>query len=102
MDGQAIVKCVDTDQTPPSPVLTLFADVLFHRTLKTPYYTYLRFVVAIFQSHLPLNICIGFVNTELNYREFYPLACEICRVDSNIGMTMSENFILFHPHLLRH
>ena len=63
---------VDPDQTPPSPVLTLFADVLFHRTLKTPYYTYLRFIVAVILSHLPLNSCIGFLNNELNYREFYP------------------------------
>ena len=41
------IDCVDPDQTPPSPVLALFANVLFHRTLKTPYYTYLRFVVAV-------------------------------------------------------
>ena len=64
--------CVDPDQTPPSLVLTLSAAVFFHRTLKTSYYKYLRFVVALLLSHPPLNICIGFFNTELNYREFYP------------------------------
>ena len=41
-------ECVDPDQTPPSPVFTLFIDVLFHMTLKTLYYMYLRFVEAVF------------------------------------------------------
>ena len=42
--------CVDPDQTPSSPVSTLFADVLFHRILKTQNYTYLRFVVEVGES----------------------------------------------------
>ena len=49
---------VDPYQLVPSPVLTLLADVLFRRTLKTSYYTYLRFVVAVFLSLLLLNLCI--------------------------------------------
>ena len=76
-------ECVDLDQTPPSPVFTLFFYVLFHRTLKTLYYTYLRFAVAVFLSHLLLNICIGLLETELNYRELYPLAWEVWKLDSN-------------------
>ena len=69
--------CVYPDQTSPSPVFTLFADVPFHRTLKTPFYIYLLFAVTVFLSYLLSNICIDFLKTELNYRELYPLAWEI-------------------------
>ena len=92
--------CVYPDQTPPSPVFTLFADFPFHRTLKTPFYKYLLFVVAVFLSNLLLNICIGFLKIELNYRELYPLAWESWRLDSNFCMIVSVNFVLSHPHLL--
>ena len=37
-------------------------------------YKYLLFVVTVLLSYLRalLNICIGFLNSELNYRELYP------------------------------
>ena len=74
-------ECIDPDQTPPSPALTLFVNVLFHRTLKALYYTYLRFVEAVFLSHLLLNIWLVLIKTELNSRELCPLAWEIWRLD---------------------
>ena len=96
-------ECVDPDQTPPSPLLTLFFDVLFHRTLKTLYDTYLRSVVAVFLTHLLLNICTVLLKTELNYRELYPLAWEIWRLDSNFSRHLfsplqSELQTLPHKH----
>ena len=69
-----IVKTVYHDQTLPSPVCTFFVDVPFQRTLKTPFYMYLLFVVTVCLSYLLLNICIGFLKTELKYRELNPLA----------------------------
>ena len=71
--------CVYPYQTPPSPVpfgfegrmwdlivsvsdnclsfyFTLFDDVLFHRTLKMPFYMYLFFVVTVFRSYLLLKL----------------------------------------------
>ena len=81
-------------------MFTLFVDVPFHRTLKTPFYMYLLFVVTAFLSYLLLNICIGFLkNWAKLYRELYPLAWKIWRLDSNFDMTVSVNFVLFHPHL---
>ena len=86
--------CVDPVQTPPSPVLTLFADVLFHRTLKTPYYVYLRFVVPVFLSLLLLSICIGFLDTELNYiigiKHSFP-CINICQVPREVLKTEVED-----------
>ena len=86
------------DQTPPSPAFTLFA-VPFHRTLKTPFYMYLLFVVTVFLSYLPLKICIGFLKTELNYRELCPLAWKIWRLDSNFWHGRVNKLCHFHPHL---
>ena len=58
--------CVYPDHTAPSQVFTLFVDVPFHRTLKPPFYMYLLFFVTVHLSYLLLNICIGFLKTELN------------------------------------
>ena len=58
------------------------------------------FVVTVFLSYILLNICIGFLKTELNYRELYPLAWEIWRLDSSFGITVFIRIcqvISFHP-----